>query len=712
MKSLNFPQIDQRMSNVKPPHKKTYAWIIDDPIFRRWQDSTQASDTHRMIWIKGIPGAGKSTIMKFAYNQVRKRTGANVLVSSFFFNARGEELERTVPGMYRSLLWQLLNHFTDLQMVFDDSEILGPYRNNCALVELQSLLRGAVLQLGQRSLFWFIDALDECKETEVANMTHYFEGLGASTLANGINLAICFPSRHYPTIRMQGAHDLVLETNLYHERDLRTYIADRLRVDEPGVVEKVFAKASGVFLWVVLVVDILNKEELDGGFSMRKRLEEVPGDLRGLFIQLLGQKSGDAVRDETTKLSMLWLLFARQPLGLFQYCNAIWGGLSSKGLLRDEDSPWVETMPNGQDRAKKYVISSSKGLAQVTGPEPPKVQLIHESIRDFLLKENGFAQLWPDLKTHTKAFSHLTLQQSCMSYWNHSLKSSSRTPIEEDSRDPSTDGGAFLDYVVRRVLQHAEVAATTFRQERFLLEFPVASYIAAKNNEAHSFEENADLLYILSAEGYARLISAFLQFEDAGHHTEGRAGRHRFPALVAAAEGNQEAFSALVSTPTDIYVGADLFEGLQSLQDLWDVMYGADPYAVLTPMTWAASGGYTRMVKKLLLQYKEAINESDRHGDTPLSAAAGEGSEEVVRFLLKKGAVIDASHPLAQASEMGHERTVRLLIENGADINAGSPLAKASTRGHEGIVRLLIEDRADINAGYPLAQASIMGHEE
>lgn len=185
------------MSNVKPPHKKTYAWIIDDPIFRRWQDSTQASDTHRMIWIKGIPGAGKSTIMKFAYNQVRKRTGANVLVSSFFFNARGEELERTVPGMYRSLLWQLLNHFTDLQMVFDDSEMLGPYRNDCSLVELQSLLRGAVLQLGQRSLFWFIDALDECKETEVANMTHYFEGLGASTLANGINLAICFSSRHY-----------------------------------------------------------------------------------------------------------------------------------------------------------------------------------------------------------------------------------------------------------------------------------------------------------------------------------------------------------------------------------------------------------------------------------------------------------------------------------------------------------------------------------
>jgi hypothetical protein len=51
---------------------------------------------------------------------------------------------------------------------------------------------------------------------------------------------------------------------------------------------EILEKASGIFLWVVLVVQILNKE-YDGGriHALRKRLWEIPTKLNELFKDIL-----------------------------------------------------------------------------------------------------------------------------------------------------------------------------------------------------------------------------------------------------------------------------------------------------------------------------------------------------------------------------------------------------------------------------------------
>lgn len=55
--------------------------------------------------------------MKFAVGDARKATTETVI--SFFFNARGEDLEKSTLGMYRSLLFQILKAISDLQIVLD-----------------------------------------------------------------------------------------------------------------------------------------------------------------------------------------------------------------------------------------------------------------------------------------------------------------------------------------------------------------------------------------------------------------------------------------------------------------------------------------------------------------------------------------------------------------------------------------------------------------
>ncbi len=49
----------------------------------------------------------------------RNEATSSEVIVSFFFNARGDDLEKSVDGMYRSLLFQLFKSLPDLQEVFD-----------------------------------------------------------------------------------------------------------------------------------------------------------------------------------------------------------------------------------------------------------------------------------------------------------------------------------------------------------------------------------------------------------------------------------------------------------------------------------------------------------------------------------------------------------------------------------------------------------------
>lgn len=70
-----------------------------------WLDTAKLGEHHGSLWIKGKPGTGKSTLMKFAFCNTYLK---GRIVISFFFNARGEGLEKSTMVTYQSLLLQLL----------------------------------------------------------------------------------------------------------------------------------------------------------------------------------------------------------------------------------------------------------------------------------------------------------------------------------------------------------------------------------------------------------------------------------------------------------------------------------------------------------------------------------------------------------------------------------------------------------------------------
>uniref|UniRef100_A0A673CBQ0 Ankyrin repeat and sterile alpha motif domain containing 6 n=1 Tax=Sphaeramia orbicularis TaxID=375764 RepID=A0A673CBQ0_9TELE len=92
---------------------------------------------------------------------------------------------------------------------------------------------------------------------------------------------------------------------------------------------------------------------------------------------------------------------------------------------------------------------------------------------------------------------------------------------------------------------------------------------------------------------------------------------------------------------------------------------------------------------------------TDEEGNTALQFASASGHENLVRFLLRKGASVDSRNnygwtPLMQAARFGHLTVAHMLLENGAEINGrnrlgASVLTMAARGGHIHVVKLLLE---------------------
>ncbi|CAP70183.1 uncharacterized protein PODANS_3_2800 [Podospora anserina S mat+] len=105
---------------------------------------------------------------------------------------------------------------------------------------------------------------DECNESQLGDMLSSFESLGRDAVSTGRNVRICFSSRHYPIFDLERSLKFDLETQQGHTDDIIKYINIKLK---PGrhpkadeLKERLQSRANGVFIWVALVIDMLNKD--------------------------------------------------------------------------------------------------------------------------------------------------------------------------------------------------------------------------------------------------------------------------------------------------------------------------------------------------------------------------------------------------------------------------------------------------------------------
>lgn len=433
LEALSFEQMDFRSSTIAPAYARTCDWLFSASPYKRWRNADLVSEHNGFLWIKGKPGAGKSTVMKHAWEHAQFAFEDETTVS-FFFNARGIALGKSIEGMYRCLLHQMIGQIPHLSSKVSAADRCAYRSEGWPVAILEDLFRHAVLHLCKKTkLSCYVDALDEGDdEDQVRNMVEFFYELAERAVSYNLPFYVCLASRYYPKISVTCFEELRLEHHKGHDDDISNYVHNKLRLAngllKQQLSSEINRRSSGVFLWVVLVVSILNKEGDRGNHHLLlARLQEVPNGL----LQLLKDLRSRDASDNRFIFAIQWVLYALRPLQCEELYVAV---LASIGDLTAETAVQVRQIAH-KETIENFITSSSKGLLEIVWREDTRslshgefedpvsfaiprqilgsgkylvrrgeVQFIHEVVREFFLGVSGFrAEM--DVLDHTEAHS-------------------------------------------------------------------------------------------------------------------------------------------------------------------------------------------------------------------------------------------------------------------------------------------------------------------
>ena len=126
--SLQYENISERYEGVSEAHKKTFEWIFEPRDEKSDLDRPYWSDFVKWLregdgiyWINGKAGSGKSTLMKYIYDNPKTQEHLQVWagqtplhIARFFFWWRGTAIQKSQDGLLRSLLHDVLHQMPEL----------------------------------------------------------------------------------------------------------------------------------------------------------------------------------------------------------------------------------------------------------------------------------------------------------------------------------------------------------------------------------------------------------------------------------------------------------------------------------------------------------------------------------------------------------------------------------------------------------------------
>jgi hypothetical protein len=313
---LHFQDLDNRYEIIPEAHRDTFQWMFDNAAqrynpddydsFTDWLSSDRGDN---LFWATGKPGSGKSTLMKFLFNDNRLTAKIQewahdlpLVKAGFFFWNSGTAIQMSRTGLVRTLLHSALSSDKQtLLRVFDNRwqqfVAFGGGRQALAWHELRRAFDTMVAEpITPRKFLFMIDGLDEFDgdSKELVELV--------LNLSNNPHVKVCVASRPWLVFSdaFEGRPSLRLER--LTRNDIRKYVASyfadnkhykRISKLDPNratsLVETIIEKASGVFLWVYLVVQSLldGLSNADRMSDLVVRLESLPPDVEELYGKLL-----------------------------------------------------------------------------------------------------------------------------------------------------------------------------------------------------------------------------------------------------------------------------------------------------------------------------------------------------------------------------------------------------------------------------------------
>lgn len=579
--------------------------------------------------------------MKSAYAHGVETFKEDVILS-YFFSTSGTRLHRSAEGMYRSLLCQLLEEYPQLSASLQKSRLLTNESHTIwHKARLEALLREAVLALRPQRLTFYIDALDECQAADFQDLIDFLEALRRQVKKSGMELFVLISSRHYPRVTCEGLQQITLEYERGHKADISLYICCRLRLGDSSkanrIRETIQQRASGIFLWVVLIIRILNEDKSRGKVHLlEEHLDALPEDLHHLFGSVLNGTDDNSV----LLLTFQWLLFADRPLRLEEL---YFGVIASDSL--DNIQHWTREEVDVADM-KNFLLNTSNGLVEVTDETVPTVQFIHGTVHDYLINTWLPSQYGQPMAV-SAGLCHDHLWKCCRNYGVRSSPVLLPTPndgvrkgmsrcfrMAADSRSRINESHQFMIYALHGIVTHANTSQSLgVQQQGFIRDFPLDTWVRLHNilvvDPADRMSEKTTLEYIFVIENALALVEVLINQKSELMSTQCDTKGQRYQSLLGAAvaKGYNDMAAFLLKN-------------------------GADPNSQVNGsfkcLDTAVMQGNAGIVRKLLesgVAVRESVSDLQDLQPSPLHRAAESGRTEIVRILLAHPTYAAQWHP-------------------------------------------------------------------
>ncbi len=362
--SLWFTEINSREERIADAHRETFEWIFDESSqdVRPWDSFIQWLESDQNVyWINGKAGSGKSTLMSFLCHHPRTKISLRVwsrkrslLMPRFFFWSGGTLLQKSIEGLLRSLIWQILNELPDLDVGFDQPIAAWTERR------LRTTLRKLVqLALKSHTICFFIDGMDEFAADHDELVAFIRQAM------QGTDVKVCLSSRPYRAFKEAFRSSAKLRLQDLTRNDIKKFLIDTFQGMEQAssssvsedplwpekVTLRISLRAEGIFLWVALAArdQMHGLRNGDSLTQLEERLDNLPNEIEGVYAHMLSQIE-KCYQREASKLLQVALHAAQHDVD----CTLLGLTLASHGQLND-----IIASPGGIPEPDLLTISHS-----------------------------------------------------------------------------------------------------------------------------------------------------------------------------------------------------------------------------------------------------------------------------------------------------------------------------------------------------------------
>ncbi|VUC25174.1 unnamed protein product [Clonostachys rosea] len=336
------PYIQHHKQTKSEVLKGTGNWLLQNPSFLRWKNESASS----ILWIRGIPGSGKSKLMSIAIEDAmgafqRKQSPQ----PAYFYCSRNPaEPGRSDPSrILASIARQLATPevggaiLEPAPSVYNEREAQAFADGPLSLEESKELVIKLLDQYKDATMTIAIDGLDECNEDTRGDLLEAFEFLLEESpcllkllVSSRDDQDIVYQFENYPCLALSSAHSSS-DIELFVASEVKKLLNSRfLRKTQSGkealsekIVKELTAKADGMFRWVSLQMQALQKCHSEE--AIMERLGQLPRTLGDLYQELIVKMENfEATSDrDLAKNSLSWLLCSHAQLASEAFLAAV-----------------------------------------------------------------------------------------------------------------------------------------------------------------------------------------------------------------------------------------------------------------------------------------------------------------------------------------------------------------------------------------------------